>query len=68
MSHFLTIPINENGIILDQRFKEELQMAATDPFGFSIDARVMMSRGLSETLEMMWRVELSAWGLFDLEL
>jgi hypothetical protein len=35
MSHFLTIPINENGIILDQRFKEELQTAATDPFAFS---------------------------------
>jgi hypothetical protein len=35
MSHFLTIPINENGIILDQRFKEELQAAATDPFGFT---------------------------------
>jgi hypothetical protein len=35
MSHFLTIPINENGIILDQRFKEELQMAATDPLGFT---------------------------------
>jgi hypothetical protein len=35
MSHFLTIPINENGIILDQRFKEELQTAATDPFGFT---------------------------------
>jgi hypothetical protein len=30
MSHFLTIPINENGIILDQRFKDELQTAATD--------------------------------------
>src|SRR3981081_698893 len=35
MSHFLTIPINENDIILDQRFKEELQTAATDPFGFT---------------------------------
>jgi hypothetical protein len=35
MSHFLTIPINENGIILDQRFKEELQAAATDPFAFT---------------------------------
>ena len=35
MSHFLTIPINENGIILDQRFKDELQTAATDPFGFT---------------------------------
>jgi hypothetical protein len=35
MSHFLTVPINENGIILDQRFKEELQTAATDPFGFT---------------------------------
>ena len=35
MSHFLTIPINENGIILDERFKDELQTAATDPFGFT---------------------------------
>jgi hypothetical protein len=35
MSHFLTIPINENGIILDERFKEELQTAATDPFAFT---------------------------------
>jgi hypothetical protein len=35
MSHFLTIPINENGIILDQRFRDELQTAATDPFGFT---------------------------------
>lgn len=35
MSHFLTVPINENGIILDQRFKDELQTAATDPFGFT---------------------------------
>jgi hypothetical protein len=35
MSHFLTIPINENGIILDQRFKDELQSAATDPFAFT---------------------------------
>jgi hypothetical protein len=26
MSHFLTIPINANGIILDRRFKEELQI------------------------------------------
>ncbi|MBV8804409.1 MAG: DUF726 domain-containing protein [Sinobacteraceae bacterium] len=35
MSHFLTVPINENGIILDERFKEELQTAATDPFAFT---------------------------------
>jgi hypothetical protein len=35
MSHFLTIPINENGIILDERFAEELQTAATDPFAFT---------------------------------
>lgn len=35
MSHLLTVPINENGIILDQRFKDELQTAATDPFGFT---------------------------------
>lgn len=35
MSLFLTIPINENGIILDQRFAAELQAAATDPFGFT---------------------------------
>jgi hypothetical protein len=35
MSHFLTIPINENGIILDERFKDELQTAATDPFAFT---------------------------------
>jgi len=35
MSHFLTIPINENGIILDERFKDELQTAAADPFGFT---------------------------------
>ena len=35
MSHFLTIPINENGTILDQRFKDELQTAANDPFAFT---------------------------------
>ncbi len=35
MSHFLTIPINEHGIILEQRFKAELRSAATDPFGFT---------------------------------
>jgi hypothetical protein len=35
MSHFLTIPINENGIILDRRFEEELSSAATDPFAFT---------------------------------
>src|SRR3982074_3349113 len=35
MSHFLTIPINENGIILDERFKDELQTAAMDPFAFT---------------------------------
>lgn len=35
MSHFLTVPINENGIILDERFKEELQTAASDPFAFT---------------------------------
>jgi GGDEF domain-containing protein len=35
MSHFLTVPINENGIILDERFREELQTAATDPFAFT---------------------------------
>jgi hypothetical protein len=35
MSHLLTIPINENGIILDERFKDELQTAAADPFGFT---------------------------------
>ncbi len=35
MSHFLTVPINENGIIVDARFKEELQAAATDPFAFT---------------------------------
>jgi hypothetical protein len=35
MSHFLTVPINENGIILDERFKEELQTAATDPFALT---------------------------------
>ncbi len=35
MSHFLTIPINENGISLDERFREELQTAATDPFAFT---------------------------------
>lgn len=35
MSHFLTVPTNENGIILDERFRDELQTAATDPFGFT---------------------------------
>jgi Protein of unknown function (DUF726) len=35
MNHFLTIPINENGIILDQRFKDELQTAAAAPFAFT---------------------------------
>jgi len=35
MSHFLTIPINEHGIILDQRFAEQLQSAGTDLFGLT---------------------------------
>jgi hypothetical protein len=35
MSHLLTVPINENGIIMNQRFTDELQAAATDPFGFT---------------------------------
>lgn len=35
MDHFLTIPINENGIITDSRIDAELQSAAAPPFGFT---------------------------------
>jgi hypothetical protein len=35
MSHFLTVPINENGIIIDQNITAELQMAAAAPFAFT---------------------------------
>jgi hypothetical protein len=31
MNHFLTTPINENRILCDQRLKDELQTAATEP-------------------------------------
>ena len=49
MSHFLTIPINENGIILDQRFKDELQTAATDPFAFIFAPAVLATAALIAT-------------------
>lgn len=35
MSHFLTIPINENGIIIDENIDTELQTAAAAPFAFT---------------------------------
>lgn len=35
MSHFLTVPINENGIIIDQNIDVELQTAAAAPFAFT---------------------------------
>lgn len=35
MSHFLTVPINENGIIFDQNIAQELSNAAAAPFAFT---------------------------------
>jgi hypothetical protein len=35
VSHFLNVPINENGIIVDQRIQEELKTAAAAPFAFT---------------------------------
>jgi hypothetical protein len=35
MSHFLTIPINEHGLIHHQRFEEQLQTTGTDLFGLT---------------------------------
>jgi hypothetical protein len=35
VSHFLTVPVNENGIIFDQRIQEEVQTAAAAPFAFT---------------------------------
>ena len=35
MSHFLTIPINENGIIVDENINLEIQIAAVAPFKFT---------------------------------
>src|SRR5579863_5862301 len=35
MSHFLTIPINENGIIVDENIDVEIQIAAVAPFKFT---------------------------------
>jgi hypothetical protein len=35
VSHFLTVPINENGIIVDQHIDSELQTAAAAPFAFT---------------------------------
>jgi hypothetical protein len=35
MSHFLTVPINENGIIVDENIDVEIQTAAIPPFKFT---------------------------------
>src|SRR5213078_73144 len=35
MSHFITIPINENGVILDDKINSILSQAMNVPFGFS---------------------------------
>jgi hypothetical protein len=35
MAHFLTVPINENGIIVDQNIDVELQTAVGAPFAFT---------------------------------
>jgi hypothetical protein len=35
VSHFLTVPINENGIIFDQNIDTELNWAASAPFAFT---------------------------------
>ena len=35
MSHFLTVPVNENGIIFDPNIDVELRTAAAAPFSFS---------------------------------
>src|SRR5260370_8411076 len=35
MAHFLTVPINENGIITDKNIDEEIQRAAIAPFAFT---------------------------------
>ena len=35
MSHFLTVPINENGIITDPQIDTEIQIAAIPPFKFT---------------------------------
>jgi hypothetical protein len=35
MAHFLTVPINENGIIIDENIEDELNTAAAAPFAFT---------------------------------
>ncbi len=35
MAHFLTVPINENGIITDKNIDEEIQRAGIAPFAFT---------------------------------
>jgi len=35
VSHFLTVPINENGIIFDENIESELQTACAAPFAFT---------------------------------
>src|ERR1051326_4386084 len=35
MSHFLTVPINENGIIVDDKIDSTLSQAMNRPFNFS---------------------------------
>jgi hypothetical protein len=35
MNHFLTVPMDENGIILNQRFKDDLQATAGERFAFT---------------------------------
>jgi len=32
VSHFLTVPVNENGIIFDVNIDKEIQCAAANPF------------------------------------
>jgi len=35
VSHFLTVPVNENGIIFDVNIDKEIQCAAANPFAFT---------------------------------
>src|SRR5437773_10930702 len=35
MSHFITVPINENGVILDDKINSTLSQAMNQPFDFS---------------------------------
>jgi len=35
MSHYITVPINENGVITDEHIQEELKVVCTDRFGIT---------------------------------